>query len=202
MTDGKVTSTLGGYQVLFNGIPAPLLYASPYQINAIVPNEIAGAVSVSIAVTGPQGTTAFPSVFVAALSPCDLCRRDCNRESYYAAALNQDGTENSAANPARPGTIVTIWASGLGIPIDTPQDGTIIEGSSYGTPQVSILAHDSLEILYAGYPPGLVFGVAQINFRLPAQFPPAPTPPFIQPFGIRLQVGEVVGPITYIYANS
>ena len=41
-SNGNVTTTLGGVQVLFNGIAAPLTYVSSTQINAIVPYGIAG----------------------------------------------------------------------------------------------------------------------------------------------------------------
>ena len=34
---GNVTATLAGMQVLVNGLPAPLLYAAPGQVNFIAP---------------------------------------------------------------------------------------------------------------------------------------------------------------------
>ena len=47
-------------------------------------------------------------------------------DGVYAAALNQDGTINSADNPAAPGSIVSIFATGLG-PISPAQaDGTLV----------------------------------------------------------------------------
>jgi uncharacterized protein (TIGR03437 family) len=47
----------------------------------------------------------------------------------HAAALNQDGTVNSAANPVAPGSIVSVFATGLG-PI-TPLQA---DGSSWKMP--------------------------------------------------------------------
>src|SRR5262249_52320506 len=41
-SDGRVNRALYAIRVLFNGIPAPLTYLSPSQINAVVPYEIAG----------------------------------------------------------------------------------------------------------------------------------------------------------------
>ncbi len=38
---GKLATTIGGVQVLFNGIPAPMIYASATQVSAIVPYEMA-----------------------------------------------------------------------------------------------------------------------------------------------------------------
>jgi len=48
------------------------------------------------------------------------------QDSSYAAALNQDGTPNSAANLAQPNSIVSVFATGLG-PISPAQpDGSLI----------------------------------------------------------------------------
>src|SRR5207244_2576775 len=39
---GMVDSSLAGTRILFSGFPAPILYTSSTQVNAIVPYEIAG----------------------------------------------------------------------------------------------------------------------------------------------------------------
>ena len=39
---GWVTTTLAGTQVLFDGIPGPMIYASDSQVNAIVPFGVTG----------------------------------------------------------------------------------------------------------------------------------------------------------------
>ena len=41
-SDGKLATVLGGWQVFFDGVAAPLILASPGQITAITPNEVAG----------------------------------------------------------------------------------------------------------------------------------------------------------------
>ena len=38
---GKLATTIGGVQVLFNGTPAPMIYASATQVSAMVPYEMA-----------------------------------------------------------------------------------------------------------------------------------------------------------------
>jgi uncharacterized protein (TIGR03437 family) len=102
-------------------------------------------------------------------------------DGVHAAALNQDGTINSADNPAAPGTVVTVFATGLG-PITPPQaDGTLVglplpnnvlavhaEAKSLGSvypfgPPMLITPFD---VTYAGPAPYLVAGVSQINFKL------------------------------------
>jgi uncharacterized protein (TIGR03437 family) len=92
----------------------------------------------------------------------------------YAAALNQDGSLNSAANPAPPGSIVAIFATGLGA-INPP----LADGSLVGLPlPVNALSLDlvpqclltgcpqqsTYNPLYAGPAPYLIAGTSQINF--------------------------------------
>src|SRR5262249_19199451 len=41
-TDGRVASTLGGTQVLFDGVPAPMIYTSAGQVSCVTPYAVAG----------------------------------------------------------------------------------------------------------------------------------------------------------------
>lgn len=101
-----------------------------------------------------------------------------------AKALNQDGTVNDAANPAEPGSIVTVWATGMGVPSWPWDDGAIVGYAMGGPtapvavfsfPELVILGGNgtgpsgplSLEVLYASDAPGMVAGTTQIGFRLP-----------------------------------
>jgi len=45
---GKLATAIGGVQVLFNGIPAPMIYASGTQVSAVVPYEIAAVPNPSV----------------------------------------------------------------------------------------------------------------------------------------------------------
>ena len=87
-----------------------------------------------------------------------------------AAALNQDQSVNSEANPASYGSIVTIYATGFGI-TDPPLNDGQISLDRLPAPWQTVaveLGLEPLEVLYAGQAPGLVAGVMQVNFRLPA----------------------------------
>jgi uncharacterized protein (TIGR03437 family) len=88
-----------------------------------------------------------------------------------ALALNQDNTVNSPQNPAAPGSIVTIFASGAGGLNSSLPEGSI-PGQPVGGPVLPVavtLNNRSLEVLYAGNAPGLVVNLLQINLRLPQQ---------------------------------
>jgi uncharacterized protein (TIGR03437 family) len=164
-SQGRIATRLAGVQVLFNGIPSPLLYASQGQVNALVPYGIAGNSSVTVQVTTTAGNSAAVS----------LCPRPAQPEVFNskgaALALNQDSTVNSPQNPAAPGSIVTIFASGAGGLNRSLPDGSI-PGEPVGGPVLPVavtLNNRSLEVAYAGNAPGLVVNLLQINLRLPQQ---------------------------------
>jgi uncharacterized protein (TIGR03437 family) len=69
-----------------------------------------------------------------------------------AAALNEDGSVNSPANPAARGAVVVLYLTGDGL------------GGSPVSVQIGNVAAD---LLYAGPAPGF-FGLMQINARVPS----------------------------------
>jgi uncharacterized protein (TIGR03437 family) len=165
---------LGGVQVLFDGTAAPLLYAGPNLINAIVPSDVYTRSTTSLQIVTPAGPVNGPTLFVVQAEPAVFRNSVVDSNLVFGAiALNQDGTVNSAANPAPRGSVVTVWATGaptLGYP-----DGGIPNGALHAPVlPVSILTNelnsfvglDSLEVLSAGDAPQLVQGVIQVNFRL------------------------------------
>ena len=86
-----------------------------------------------------------------------------------AAALNQDGSVNSSANPAAAGSIIAMFATGAGLWNPPLADGTLISDI---TPRPVLPVTVSFagvpgEVLYAGPAPGLITGGLQINVRLP-----------------------------------
>jgi uncharacterized protein (TIGR03437 family) len=186
---GRFTSSLGGYQVMFDGIAAPMLYAGPSQINAIVPSEVAMEDSTHIQIVSPLGTIDGPTMYVRPAEPSVFESGLISFDGVpLAAALNEDGTRNSSQNPAMPGSIVTIFATGTGA--TSWGDGNIVPIANSQLPPrllISVLGQngESLEVVYAGDAPGLVAGVMQINFRLPTVLPP-------KLFNLQLEAGSAL----------
>ena len=168
-TSGIVPAILGGAQVLFDDRPAPILYSSDGQVNAVVPFEVAGLATsrVRIVNQGEKGPEFTAMVVATALQVFQ-------NAPGYAAALNEDGSLNSAANPAKVGSVVTIWVTGAYPPYPPVADGQIAVGANdYQCCQVYEPAYyptsqTYLKVFYAGNSPGLVAGVEQINFQAPA----------------------------------
>jgi uncharacterized protein (TIGR03437 family) len=155
-------------RVTFNGVPGPLFYVQDSQVNAIVPWTLAGAPSATVCVSYNSAQTNCIERAVAETAPGVF-----TTDGRHAAAVNQDGTIHSAANPATSGSIVSIFATGLGA-IDPPQKDGAIVFPPLPTNQLAfkVLAQTGgiafwwypLETQYTGPAPYEVAGVSQLNF--------------------------------------
>lgn len=180
---GALSTTLAGVQVLFNGIPAPLISVQSERIEAIVPyrGTFASYQSYVQVVNSGQTTAVFPIV-VRPATPAIFSQDGSGKGQ--AAVLNEDGTPNSPSNPAAKGSVVAIYCTGLGTVTMGPsqiQDGSINDSSPLGPAgqvHVSIGGY-SADVIFAGTAPGQVFGVFQINARVPEQPASGPALPII-----------------------
>jgi IPT/TIG domain len=96
---GVLGTNAGGTQVMFNGIAAPILYASVTQAAAIVPYEVTGGTAtVSVSYQGQDSNTVTLAVTPSAPNIFTLNQTGAGQ----AAALNvPDFTVNTAATPAK-----------------------------------------------------------------------------------------------------
>jgi uncharacterized protein (TIGR03437 family) len=161
---GMMPKSLGGVQVSINGSPIPLLYVSDSQVNAVTPLYLSGLTARARVSFNGADTADFVATVVGAIPEI------FQRSDGTAAAINQDGSVNSADHPAPPGSVVAIWATGIGTtPFGVWQDGRLATGAlDFGCCQVYVQGH-AAEVVYGGAAPGVVAGVAQVNFQLPAQ---------------------------------
>lgn len=167
---GTVSITLGNTVVLFDGIPAPLIFVSDSQINAIVPYEIAGRVNTSVVVQR-NGQSSTPLVLrVADTSPAIFSLTQGG--SGQGAILNFDNSVNGTINPAPKRSVIVIYATGEGALRPQPATGSVTSstGPNFPAPinNVSVtIGGQPAEIKYAGEAPGLVSGALQINAIVP-----------------------------------
>lgn len=192
---GKISNTLADTQVLFDGVAAPLLYASSGQVAAIVPYAVDGQSGTQMQVkTGGLAsdpialpvTQAAPSIFSVNLSGAGP-----------AAVLNEDGvTVNSASTPAAKGSIISIYATGEGQTAPGGVDGLIAGSAPLPKPKLPVTARidgQSAEVLYAGAAPGQVAGLLQVNLRIPAGVSSGTVPIEIQVGDAKSQAGMTIG---------
>ncbi len=167
---GRITAELGGTQVMFDGIPAPLLYAGETEVEAIVPFAIAGRMNTRVVVRSNGLDSAAQVLTVADTAP-GIFSVDGSGAG-QALALNQDGTLNSPSNPAVKGSIVTFWMTGAGQLTSAYPDGQIVTesvGSLAGQFEIGLGPQPPAQVLYAGQAPGMVAGMVQVNVRVPQQ---------------------------------
>ena len=156
-------TTLAGVRVILNGAPAPLLYVSPTQINAVIAGDISLGRGAVIVQNGLGQNPQVP-ITISETAP-ELFIWD----SGDVIALNEDGTMNGAANPAAAGSVITVYLTGVG-PVDPP----VPTGSAAGIQPLSVSTADySAEIggvpavvEWLGMAPGYS-GLGQANIRIP-----------------------------------
>jgi uncharacterized protein (TIGR03437 family) len=170
----RFPTVFGGVQVTFDQMPAPLLYVQNGQIDAIAPWSLTEGQTTEICVSFNGMTTNCLSRPVVNASPGVF-----TVDGRHAAALNQDGSLNSAANPALLDSIVSIFATGLGPVTPSLSDGAIV-----GLPLPSLVlpvklgftsgsaiaqSFEMVEPQNAGPAPFQVAGVSQIDFPATAK---------------------------------
>ena len=165
--------TLGGASVTINRVPAPLFYASPLQINFLVPYELASQTAATILVSTATGVAEITGVPITPESP-GLFLADAAGD---AAVVHQNGHPVDAAAPASGGEIVEIFATGLGPVSNQPADYAAAPTSPLAMDQtapVVTIGGVRAKVLFAGLAPGFA-GLNQIDVVVPSGLPPGPT---------------------------
>jgi uncharacterized protein (TIGR03437 family) len=187
---GNFPTTLGGTKVTFDGIPAPLLFVSDIQIDAVVPSVSQGT-SGSLFVASSSGTSELFTTWVVSGVPSIFSADGTG--TGQGAILNQDGTLNSPSNPAARGSVVSIFGTGGGLTTPSTPDGQIVLGAApltNGQYLAVQMGSAFAEVIYAGAAPDLVTGVMQVNAQVPASINPSPSVPlFIRLDGYISQSG-------------
>ena len=163
---------LAAVSVAIGGVPAPLQYVSPTQINLQVPwNLPTGTADVRIATNG----FVLPLLRVSILpySPAIFSTQD---DAGQAVAINLDGSiaapagaiRGVAAHPAQPGDYIMILGTGLGTVAPAVADGrSAIDGlrTTLTRPRV-LIGGVAAEVTFSGLSPQFA-GVNQINAIVP-----------------------------------
>jgi uncharacterized protein (TIGR03437 family) len=177
MAPGQLVSLFGeeigaaDTKVTFNRVAAPVLYASPNQINVQVPYEIASQTNVPMEISNNGAaigsrnfmvTPIQPSVFV---FPGYATCQTTITNSLLPVALNADGSLNSCDNPAPVGDTLTLFVNGLGLAGGQPSTGAV--ASSPATPlNLPVSVFGDAVLVSAESDPGTVNGVWTIRVKI------------------------------------
>jgi uncharacterized protein (TIGR03437 family) len=177
---GKFPTNVGGVQVLFDGVAAPLLYALAGQASAIVPFEVAGKRHTMVEYQYNPGSGAVVSntatLPVAAAAPAIFALNESG--SGPGAILNVNYSVNSASNPVAAGGAILVYGTGGGAIVGGATDGALAPGvaSLVTQPVTATIGGVTANVLYAGPAPGLVNGAVQVNLQIPAGLASGPQP--------------------------
>jgi len=190
-SSGKLVSQLAGTTVFFDGIPAPLLYTSATQVNAVVPYEVAnctqtivqvqyqGVLSVGVAL---PCTSAAPGIFT------------FNAQGTGpAAASNQDSTYNGPSSPAAKGSYVTMYFTGGGTTSPAGVTGSINSSTilKWLTQGASVTVGGvAASVSFDGAAPTFVDGALQLNIQLSSSTPSGAALPVV------IKIGNATSPAT------
>jgi uncharacterized protein (TIGR03437 family) len=155
--------SLGGVTLFVNGIPAPIQFVSPDQINAQVPFDAAGGPAIA-ELRLPAMPPAAIQFLIVPVAPA-IFASGANQ----AAVQNADGTLNTQDNPAAAGSLITVYLTGQGavtpaVATGTPAPADPLSRAAY--PVSATVGGQPAAITFAGLSPGSV-GLFQVNLRLP-----------------------------------
>jgi uncharacterized protein (TIGR03437 family) len=180
-------ATLGGASVTLNGVPVPILYVSPRQVNiqlSTVPVPVpppsthpAGLVVVTAA--GASEPYPLPGDIGGPFGIFTLDGSGCGRGAVFNVASDGSVSLNSPSNAASPGDFLSVYGTGLVGFYNAPPDGSPAPSNPPSLAMswsVFLSVFDlaprlpssplRTKVSWAGRAPGFV-GVDQVNIRIP-----------------------------------
>lgn len=172
-------TTLGGTQVLVNGVAAGLFYVSPTQVNFEMPLGLSGLTAQVVVVSGGvSGLTAavkvqaaLPGIFTANSSGSGQGAIFIATSGEYAAPSGS--ITGLSARPAQPGEFISMYCTGLGPATNQPPSGAAASDNPLSvttvTPSVTI-GNILATVSFSGLAPSFV-GLNQVNVQVPQNAP-------------------------------
>ena len=192
-TGTTLPAQFAGVRLLFDGVPAPLLYARVGQVSAIVPFAVAGKATTSVQYEYQGIQSNAVAVNVAQAVP-GIFTLDASG-SGPAAILDASYKVVSPSNPAHVGDIVQVYATGAGVTTPPGIDGQISLAAPFPAPVATVTATVGgvdCPVKYAGGAQYLVAGALQVNVQIAAGVPSGEQPVVISVGGARSQSGATV----------
>ena len=167
-------TTLGGTTVTFDNAAAPISYASDRVLLVQAPTALNPGSTTQVQVKTSSGSSLTVPLVVVATNP-GILTYDATGLG-QAKAINSDGTANgngsinTSDRPAAPGSVISIFATGLGAVSPSISQGAPAPSSPLSTvsaPVSATIGGQPATVLFAGAAPGLT-GTYQVNVMVPA----------------------------------
>ena len=158
---------LGDAQVTLGGVPVPLFYAGEDQVNGQVPFELSPGTKPSLLVT-VKGVAALPDEITLSDAQPGIFTVDQSGTG-QGAILDASYRLVDSKNPSKPGDVVQVFCTGLGLTkpavasgLASPADPAIVVN-----PVTATIGGINAAVQFAGLTPGYV-GLYQVNLQVPA----------------------------------
>jgi uncharacterized protein (TIGR03437 family) len=155
-----------GYQVLFDGVPGPILYLDRHLLRTVAPFALSDREDVRITLRTPRGEATIRTAVVP-VQPYVFRWKDGT-----VFALNEDGTVHSQDNPAAAGSKITLFGSGFGLLDPLPEDGSVVLDGTPRTVLTVVRREDNKPLeafpAEATAAPGQVAGMVRIVTTVPS----------------------------------
>ena len=163
-------TALGESCLTVNGAPIPLLFVSSGQVNAQLPFNVNGNVTMSIHT--PAGISNNFNFTMLSAAPAVFLSGTAGPETGLATIFRADNGELvTPSNPIHYNDTVVIYLTGMGTTSPAVDAGLATPGNllSYVTDLPTLtLGGSNLNLLYAGLVPSFISGLYQINATVPA----------------------------------
>ncbi|HKA02597.1 MAG TPA: hypothetical protein VKE70_39065 [Candidatus Solibacter sp.] len=175
--DGLLPQTLAGVVARAGDRLLPLIYASPTQINAQLPDDIQPGDQ--LMTVSPPGQPDLRAAFKVVRNAPGLFPV-MSGDSAFAMAVHEDGSPINADSPARHGELITVYGTGFGptatprpegFPIPASGDYSIADSASVQVGDTVIIAEKAFAL------PGRQ-GIDAVQFRLGDDAPSSTTSTF------------------------
>jgi uncharacterized protein (TIGR03437 family) len=177
----SLSTSAGNTQVLFDGIAAPVVYASAMQTSVMVPYEVAGRTATSVVVMY-QGVPSAALPYNVVPSVPGIYTQNFQGTG-PGAILNQDGvTVNGPGTLAAKGSVVSVYMTGEGQTSPAGVTGAIAPVNVPAPWKQPLLKATATigglpaPVQYYGSAPGEISGVMQVNVQIPANAPSGALP--------------------------
>ncbi|HWC98327.1 MAG TPA: hypothetical protein VG456_16325 [Candidatus Sulfopaludibacter sp.] len=198
VTNGQRATSVGGYSVLFDGVAAPIYYASAVQTAVFVPYQISGRPTTQVTVQ-VQGATSSSTTYNVVTSQPGIYTQN-SAGTGPGSILNQDNGLNGPNNGESAGRVIQIYMTGEGetspggvTGATTPADGSGLKKPVLAvTASIGGVALTPQQIVYAGSAPGATNGVFQVDLQIPAGLSAGPQPIVVSVGGVASQPGVTV----------
>jgi uncharacterized protein (TIGR03437 family) len=189
---GNTPLQVAGTVVYFSGYPAPIFYTWSTQVGVVVPYEVSSGSAILGIQFGNQVSLQL-TIPVAATDPGLFTANGSGVGQAY--ALNRGAqTWNTSTSPAPQGSIITVYATGLGEVTPSEPDG-FPDSAGFAEPLLPVTAAiggATAGVGYVGGDAGLPPGMTRVDLTVPTGVTGSAVPVTITVGGASSQAGVTI----------